>query len=123
MRLGKFIARPTRIDAVKWDGSPDGAAEVKDLLKSAGYVMDSFRVSHFGDGRVDMEGSVIVYFRGKDGDETPGRGSSAYREYKMSHGWLVLDGTDLKTVNSNVFNSKYLDLDALETDSITSLLR
>ena len=61
--MSKFIPKPKTIDAAKWDGTTEGAAEVKAVLAAAGFTMDRFAVSYDSNGKLDKYKSEIWYYR------------------------------------------------------------
>ena len=118
--MTKFIPKPKTIEALKWDGSPEGAAEVKTLLEKAGFTMDSFVVSYTADGKLDKHSSVIKYYRTDKVDGRPRDDDRyAWNTYSLNDGWLVLEGTsrsDLKTVSNSLFKDKYVELGQVTYD-------
>lgn len=118
--MSKFIPRPRTIEAAKWDGSPEGAAEIKALLAQANYTMDSFTVTYDSQGKLDKRNSKIIYYRGT-GDVPSKDDRYKWREYSLSDGWMVWDrpGIDLKTMSDEAFKRDYFELGQVDFDTFT----
>ncbi len=118
--MSKFIPRPHTVEAAKWDGSPEGAAEIKDLLAAAGFTMHTFSVAYDSDGKIDKSNSKISYYRGT-GDVPRTDDRYKWREYTMKDGWLVFErrGVELKTVKDADFKHDYFELGQVDFDTFT----
>lgn len=117
--MSKFIPKPKTIEAVKWDGSPEGAAEVKAFLEGTKFVMDGFTVAYDSEGKLDKRSTEIVYYELKGGKK-PDREDYPYyyKTYNLHDGWLVIEtpGTEPKKVSDSAFKSKYMELGQVTYD-------
>ena len=117
--MSRFISKPQTIDAVKWDGSPEGAAEVKALLEGSKYVMEGFNISYTSDGKLDKRNTVITYYQDKGGRK-PDREEYPYyyKSYSLNDGWLVVEspGAEPKTVSDEKFKKTYRELGQVTYD-------
>lgn len=118
--MSKFIPRPRTVEAAKWDGSPEGAAEIKELLAAAGFTMHTFSVAYDSDGKIDKSNRKISYYRGT-GDVPRSDDRYKWHEYTMKDGWLVFErrGSGLKTVKDADFKYDYFELGQVDFDTFT----
>lgn len=111
--MSRFISKPQTIEAVKWDGSPEGAAEVKAMLERSKFVMEGFNVSYTSDGKLDKRNTIISYYQEKGGRK-PDREDYPYyhKTYSLKDGWLVVEspGAAPKTVSDEQFKKNYQEL-------------